>query len=61
MQSQRYVVFMKAELMQRARELGITNFSGWVNKKVLDFVQEQDAIEDNLLIEKATQILKPKK
>jgi hypothetical protein len=43
MQASRYVVFMDPNKMQKLRDLGLQNFSGWVNKKVDDYIQEKES------------------
>jgi hypothetical protein len=46
MQANRYVVFMDPEKMKKARDLGLMNFSGWVNKKIDDFISEKEACHE---------------
>ena len=39
MQRNKYAVFMDPAKMERARALGMTNFSGWVNEKIDSFIE----------------------
>jgi hypothetical protein len=39
MQANRYVVFIDTEKMKKFRETGVYNFSGWVNKKIDEYLE----------------------
>lgn len=42
MQASRYVVFMDPEKMKKLRVIGMYNFSGWVNKKVDEYIESKE-------------------
>lgn len=43
MQASRYTAFIQPEKMDLARSYGLTNFSGFVNKQLDRFIEEERA------------------